>query len=371
MCPALSSQPCLGMPSQTALCASTIQSSCMLPMLETRTSSSESDDPYIGAHKTAYALDLRQLWRFLWTLTSATILSDKLPSFTPAARFEGDHNSRRSDFFYNSVACFFHNTLQLDRMLVGGNPLDKELRRLFSRGEQRSSSPNPASASAAQMQGKGALIRFLPTGLNQLFAQTLPPRQQREGKACFAQPCLRQVTPNTLLPLRFGGMEHFGDEGNSSKGHGKVVPITGLSWGYHPQPVCGSKVALISSSTLNHTNHVSRRRRAGEKRRVGEEKKKDSIEQSRTEQNVREQNRTEQNKRKERKEAERIKEKQRKYGVTSRCCTYLCCRGLLKLKQHPPQRSLLAAPGLLFLKQRASYSNRTLASHRLFPVAQN
>mmetsp|Transcript_21319 Transcript_21319/g.59125 ORF Transcript_21319/g.59125 Transcript_21319/m.59125 type:complete len:244 (-) Transcript_21319:182-913(-) len=40
MCPALSSQPCLGMPSQTALCASTIQSSCMLPMLETRTSSS-------------------------------------------------------------------------------------------------------------------------------------------------------------------------------------------------------------------------------------------------------------------------------------------------------------------------------------------
>ncbi|KAF5832482.1 Alpha/Beta hydrolase protein [Dunaliella salina] len=68
-------------------------------------------------------------------------------------KFEGDHNSRRSDFFYNSVACFFHNTLQLDRMLVGGNPLDKELRRLFSRGEQRSSSPNPAAVSAARIQG--------------------------------------------------------------------------------------------------------------------------------------------------------------------------------------------------------------------------
>jgi len=28
-------------------------------------------------------------------------------------RFAGDHNSRRSDFFYNSVACFVHTTLQV------------------------------------------------------------------------------------------------------------------------------------------------------------------------------------------------------------------------------------------------------------------
>jgi hypothetical protein len=28
-------------------------------------------------------------------------------------RFEGDHNSRRSNYFYTSVAIFFHNTLQV------------------------------------------------------------------------------------------------------------------------------------------------------------------------------------------------------------------------------------------------------------------
>lgn len=27
-------------------------------------------------------------------------------------RFDGDHNCRRPEFFYNSVAIFFHNTLQ-------------------------------------------------------------------------------------------------------------------------------------------------------------------------------------------------------------------------------------------------------------------
>ncbi len=28
-------------------------------------------------------------------------------------RFEGDHNSSRPEFFYSSVAVFFHNTLQV------------------------------------------------------------------------------------------------------------------------------------------------------------------------------------------------------------------------------------------------------------------
>ncbi|GFR51828.1 hypothetical protein Agub_g14291 [Astrephomene gubernaculifera] len=32
-------------------------------------------------------------------------------------RFEGDHNSRRPQFFYNSVSIFWHNTLQLEHLL--------------------------------------------------------------------------------------------------------------------------------------------------------------------------------------------------------------------------------------------------------------
>ncbi|GFH14895.1 hydrolase_4 domain-containing protein, partial [Haematococcus lacustris] len=38
-------------------------------------------------------------------------------------KVDGDHNSRRPEFFYQSVAIFFHNTLKLDEMLEGGNPL--------------------------------------------------------------------------------------------------------------------------------------------------------------------------------------------------------------------------------------------------------
>lgn len=41
--------------------------------------------------------------------------------------FEGDHNSRRPSFFYNSVAIFFHNTLQLETQLVQGNRLSAEV----------------------------------------------------------------------------------------------------------------------------------------------------------------------------------------------------------------------------------------------------
>ncbi|KXZ53909.1 hypothetical protein GPECTOR_6g827 [Gonium pectorale] len=37
-------------------------------------------------------------------------------------RFEGDHNSRRPEFFYNSVSIFWHNTLQLEHLLEPAVP---------------------------------------------------------------------------------------------------------------------------------------------------------------------------------------------------------------------------------------------------------
>lgn len=46
-------------------------------------------------------------------------------------KFDGDHNSHRPEFFYNSASIFFHNTLQLDQMLEGGNRLNKEVIRAF------------------------------------------------------------------------------------------------------------------------------------------------------------------------------------------------------------------------------------------------
>ncbi|KAG1670695.1 hypothetical protein FOA52_010971 [Chlamydomonas sp. UWO 241] len=64
--------------------------------------------------------------------------------------FEGDHNSRRPEFFHSSVSVFFHNMLQLDTVLEGGNTLDAELRRAANGFEA-----SAASASAAREQEDG------------------------------------------------------------------------------------------------------------------------------------------------------------------------------------------------------------------------
>lgn len=38
-------------------------------------------------------------------------------------RFEGDHNSPRPEFFFNSVVIFFHNTLQIESLCREDNKL--------------------------------------------------------------------------------------------------------------------------------------------------------------------------------------------------------------------------------------------------------
>jgi hypothetical protein len=38
-------------------------------------------------------------------------------------RFDGDHNHPRPQFFYDSVTIFFHQQLQLEKVLVGKRPV--------------------------------------------------------------------------------------------------------------------------------------------------------------------------------------------------------------------------------------------------------
>lgn len=45
-------------------------------------------------------------------------------------RFEGDHNARRPEFFYTNVSIFFHQTLQLEEMLMSAAPVDQLLKSL-------------------------------------------------------------------------------------------------------------------------------------------------------------------------------------------------------------------------------------------------
>jgi len=61
-------------------------------------------------------------------------------------RFEGDHNSRRPEFFYSSVSVFFHNTLQLDAVLEGGNRLNQELMKAYNSAIFTEASQTPAES---------------------------------------------------------------------------------------------------------------------------------------------------------------------------------------------------------------------------------
>ncbi|GLC45387.1 hypothetical protein PLESTB_000623600 [Pleodorina starrii] len=50
-------------------------------------------------------------------ITHAEALHEAYAGDKNLIRFEGDHNSRRPEFFYNSVSIFWHNTLQLEHLL--------------------------------------------------------------------------------------------------------------------------------------------------------------------------------------------------------------------------------------------------------------
>lgn len=43
-------------------------------------------------------------------------------------RFDGDHNHPRPQFFYDSVTIFFHQQLQLEKVLVGKRPVGSRKR---------------------------------------------------------------------------------------------------------------------------------------------------------------------------------------------------------------------------------------------------
>eukprot|EP00798_Chlamydomonas_sp_ICE-L_P032171 gene32171-16707_t len=72
-------------------------------------------------------------------------------------RFEGDHNNRRSEFFYNSVSIFFHNVLQLDTMLQGGNRLTSEMMRAYGASTQNEAAREAAAHSAHSTPTLGEL----------------------------------------------------------------------------------------------------------------------------------------------------------------------------------------------------------------------
>jgi len=50
-------------------------------------------------------------------------LFDKYAGDKNVVKFEGDHNSVRPDFFFNSVVIFFFNTLQVESLCREDNKL--------------------------------------------------------------------------------------------------------------------------------------------------------------------------------------------------------------------------------------------------------
>ncbi|KAG2442041.1 hypothetical protein HYH02_009833 [Chlamydomonas schloesseri] len=66
-------------------------------------------------------------------------------------RFDGDHNSRRPEFFYNSVSIFWHNTLQLEHLL---EPADLPPMRALAAG---AAATGPTAALAAAAGGAAAI----------------------------------------------------------------------------------------------------------------------------------------------------------------------------------------------------------------------
>lgn len=57
-------------------------------------------------------------------------LFDKYAGDKNIVKFEGDHNSPRPDFFFNSVVIFFHNTMQVEYLCREDNkiPTAKKLK---------------------------------------------------------------------------------------------------------------------------------------------------------------------------------------------------------------------------------------------------
>jgi len=53
-------------------------------------------------------------------------LYDKYAGDKNIVTFDGDHNSHRPDFFFDSVSIFFYNTLQVEQLLIEGTKMQKK-----------------------------------------------------------------------------------------------------------------------------------------------------------------------------------------------------------------------------------------------------
>jgi len=118
-------------------------------------------------------------------------------------RFEGDHNSRRPEFFHSSVSVFFHNTLQLDRVLEGGNVLDAELRRALAGAVQLPLATGDDDGDADSSDADGQFSRHgePPYATSEQSA----PREMLDAWGATARGLLRDGTAEALADNGGGG----------------------------------------------------------------------------------------------------------------------------------------------------------------------
>lgn len=113
-------------------------------------------------------------------------------------RFDGDHNSRRPEFFYNSVSIFWHNTLQLESQLEPADP--------------SALSPHPGPPHSAPGPGLAPVRRQLPSHL--------PPQpHKRTPSSTSSTASARGAPPSSSSAPSFSSALHTGPGSFSQAPH--------------------------------------------------------------------------------------------------------------------------------------------------------